>query len=81
MTEYICAKRATPLPVGSCSASGQLNASVGCAKARPALPRSWAIFQASLPDSNETLCTLNRQRELTLPRLTAAPTATKSAWF
>ena len=36
-------------------------------------------FQASLPDSNETLRMLNRHRELTLPRPTAAPTVTSSA--
>ena len=35
----------------------------------------------SLPDSNETLCMLNRQRELTLPRPTAAPTATQLRVF
>ena len=50
-------------------------------EARPALPRSWANFQVSLPDSNEPLCMLNHQRELTLPRLTAAPTATSSAYL
>ena len=31
-------------------------------------------------DSNEPFCMLNRQRELTLPRLIAAPTATNSAY-
>ena len=36
---------------------------------------------SSLPDSNEPLCVLNRQRELALPRLTAAPTATSSAYL
>ena len=38
-------------------------------------------FSSSLPDSNEPLCVLNRQRELALPRLTAAPTATSSAYI
>ena len=38
------------------------------------------FFQVSLPDSNETLCMLNRQRELTLPHLIAAFTATISAY-
>ena len=38
------------------------------------------FFQVSLPDSNETLCMFNRQRELTLPRLTAAFTGTSSAY-
>ena len=33
-------------------------------------------FLSSLPDSNETLCMLNRQRELTLSHPTVAPTAT-----
>ena len=47
--------------------------------ARPALPQSWANCQAPLPDSNEPFCMLNRHRELTLPRLTAAPTVTSSA--
>ena len=43
-------------------------------QARPALPvpRSWANFQVSLPDSHAPFCMLNRHRELTLPRLTAA---------
>ena len=37
------------------------------------------IFESSSQDSNGTFCVLNRQRELTLPRLTATPTATSSA--
>ena len=45
--------------------------------ARPALPRSWAYSQAPSTDSNEPLCMLNHQRELALPRPTAAPTATQ----
>ena len=49
-------------------------------QARPALPRSWDVFSSSLPNSNETLCMLNRQRELTLRRSTAAPTVTGSAY-
>ena len=36
-------------------------------------------FQASLPNSNQTSCMLNRQRELTLLRPTATTTATNSA--
>ena len=39
------------------------------------------MFSSSLPDSNETLCMSNRQRELTLPRATAAPTATSSTYI
>ena len=38
-----------------------------------------AAREAAVPDSNEPFCMLNRQHELTLPRLTAAPTATSSA--
>ena len=39
-------------------------------------------FQVSLlPNSNATLCMLNRQRELTLPRSTAAPTAASFTYF
>ena len=38
------------------------------------------LFSSSLQNSNETFCMLNRQRELTLPRLTAAPTATSCAY-
>ena len=49
--------------------------------ARPALLRSWANSQVSFPDSNDPFCMLNHQRELTLARLTAAPTATSSAYF
>ena len=37
------------------------------------------IFQAPSTDSNEPLCMLNHQRGLTLPRPTAAHTATSSA--
>ena len=36
-------------------------------------------LQAPPPNSNDTFCRLNRQRELTPRRLTAAPTATSSA--
>ena len=38
-------------------------------------------FPSSLPDSNEPFCMLNRHRELPLPRLPAAPTATSSAYI
>ena len=38
-------------------------------------------FRSPLPDSNEPLRMLNRQREVTLPRLTAAFTATSYAYF
>ena len=34
-------------------------------------------FAGALPDSNETVCVLNHQRRPTLPRPTAAPTATR----
>ena len=37
--------------------------------------------QVSLPNSDETPCVLDRQRELTLPRPTAAPTVTSSTCF
>ena len=57
------------------------NSDLWVLSARPALPRSWDVFTSSLPDSNEILCMLNRQRELTLPRPTAAPTATSSTGF
>ena len=50
-------------------------------EARPALPRSWANLQAPSPESNAPFRMLNHQRELTLPRLIAAPTATSSAYF
>ena len=46
--------------------------------ARRALPRSWDDFSSSLPDSNETLCMLNRQCELTLSHPTVAVTAASS---
>ena len=39
-----------------------------------------SYFSSFLPDSNEPLCVSNRQRELTLPRLTAAFTGTSSAY-
>ena len=48
--------------------------------ARLALLRSWAYYQAAFPDLNEPFCMVNHQRELTLLRLTAAPTATRSAF-
>ena len=38
-------------------------------------------ISSSLTDSNEPFCMLNRQREVTLPRFTVAPTATSSAYF
>ena len=38
------------------------------------------IFPRALADSNETFCLLNHQRELTLPRLSAAPTSTSSKY-
>ena len=57
-----------------------LVALAGAYVARPALPRS-RVVQASLPNSNEPLCMLNRLRELILRRPTAAPTATSSAYF
>ena len=47
----------------------------GLLQARPALLRSWDTFQGASKDSNEIICVLNRQRGLTLPRPTAAPTA------
>ena len=50
-------------------------------EARPALPRSWDVSidrSSSLPNSNDTLCMLNRQRELTVSHSTAAPTAPSS---
>ena len=37
-------------------------------------------FSSSFLNSNETFCMLNRQRELTLRRSTAAPTASSSAY-
>ena len=37
-------------------------------------------FSSSLINSNETFCMLKRQRELTLRRSTAAPTASSSAY-
>ena len=40
-----------------------------------------ATFQAPSPDSDEPFCMLNHQREPTLPRPTAAPTATSSAYI
>ena len=47
-------------------------------QARPTLLGSWDTFQGpSHPDSNEICCMLNHQRRLTLPRPTAAPTATQ----
>ena len=49
-------------------------------EARAAPPRSWVVFKSPSPNSNETLCMLNRQRELTPPRPTAAPTATSSMY-
>ena len=49
--------------------------------ARPALLRSWVAFSSSLLNSNDILCMmLNRQRELTLRRSTAAPTASSSPY-
>ena len=48
--------------------------------ARPALLRSWVVFTLSIQNSNETFCMLKHQRELTLPRPTAAPTASSSAY-
>ena len=47
-------------------------------QARPTT-RILGYFPGALPDSNETLCMLNRQRELPLPRPTTAPTATSPA--
>ena len=38
-------------------------------------------FESSLSDSHEPFCMLNRHCKLTLPRPTAAPTATSSAHF
>ena len=46
--------------------------------ARPALPRSWANFSSSHPNSNQNFGMLNRQRELTLLRPTATPTASSA---
>ena len=47
-------------------------------EARPALLGSWGPKLPSPPqDSNEPFCMLNRHRGLTLPRPTAAPTATR----
>ena len=49
-------------------------------QARPALPRSWVVFESpSQTRMRLRLCVSNRQRELTLPRPTVAPTATSSA--
>ena len=42
-----------------------------------ATTRILGYFSGALPDSNETCCMLNHQRRLTLPRPTAAPTATQ----
>ena len=61
------------------SRAQEVSALESLAKARPALPRSWVVFKSPLPNSHETLCMLTRQRELTLPRPTAAPTATSCA--
>ena len=37
------------------------------------------LFSSYLPNSNHTFCMLNRQRKLTLLRLTETPTANSSA--
>ena len=39
------------------------------------------FFKSCLPNSNETLRMLNRQRELTLSHPTVAPTATSSTYI
>ena len=49
--------------------------------ARPATTTILGYFPSSFPDSNEPFCMFNHQRELTLRRLTAAPTATSCAYF
>ena len=43
--------------------------------------RILGYFPKALPASNETCCMLNHQRRLTLPRPTAAPTATQLRVF
>ena len=58
-------------------AINELSDLVGEGPVEPLLLGSWANFPSSLPDSNEPLGVLNRQCELTLPRPTAAPTATQ----
>ena len=49
--------------------------------ARAALPRYWVVFKSPSQNSNEALRMLNRLRELTLPRLTAAPTVPSSTYI
>ena len=52
-----------------------------CLKARhTATTTILGSFQGPSQISNETLCVLNHRRRLTLPRLTAAPTATSSTY-
>ena len=50
-------------------------------QARAALPRSWDVLKPPPRRKIDTVCMLNRQRELTLPHPTAAPTATSSTYI
>ena len=50
-------------------------------QARPALPRSWAVFKSPSHIRTTFSACSNHQRRLTLWRPTAAPTATSCAYF
>ena len=55
---------------------------ISSADKRAARTTTLGEFPSPFPDSNDPFCTVkNHQRERTLPRLTAAPTATSSAYF
>ena len=63
--------------VGARSGRDQIG---GNATARQALLQSWDVFKLP-PNSNDTLCMLNRQRELTPSHPTVPPTATSSMYL
>ena len=66
-------------PVGATTCASCAKGKADADQARPATTTILGLFPSSFPDSNEPFCMLNHQRELTLPRLTAAPTANSSA--
>ena len=57
----------------------ELEAALRAQRLATATAGNYDLGSSSLPYSNQTFCMLNRQRELTLLRSTATPTATSSA--